>query len=139
MSSTPTTPAPPIVRDDASADFFDGTARGELLLRRCPRCGRIAAPQARQCPECAGTEFEPVPASGSATLVSWAVPRDREGRALTVAALVELAEGPWLRLRLIGAEPETLSTGLPLAVSFEAVEGSETVPVVAVSREGSAS
>lgn len=131
-------PTMPIARDAASAEFFDGTARGELLLRRCTDCGRISAPQARQCPDCAATEFTPAPASGAATLVSWTVPHDREGRPLTVAALVELAEGPWLRLRLTGvAEPAAeLSAGLPLTVSFEAVAGGETVPVVSVAREG---
>ena len=35
----------PVVRNDASAPFFDGTARGEFLLRRCTTAQLISVPR----------------------------------------------------------------------------------------------
>jgi uncharacterized OB-fold protein len=47
----------------------------------------------------------------------------------TVAALVELAEGPWLHGRLVGAEPASLTAGQPLTLAFDRPGGGESVPV----------
>jgi len=39
-------------RDAATEKFFDGTARGELLIRHCTARGAHAAPQSEACPAC---------------------------------------------------------------------------------------
>lgn len=128
-----------IDRDDASAAFYDGTAAGVLLLRHCSACGHLAAPAVTQCPSCDGTALGWQPAVGTATLISWAIPRDRTGVALAIAGLVELTEGPWLRAGIRGAAPEQLTVGLPLAVHFHRTgsdeQPGETVPVFAPIQE----
>lgn len=108
-----------IVRDEASAEFYDGTANNELLLRHCVGCDRLSAPQLTQCPFCGGTVLRWSPAAGTATLISWSVPRDRQGTAIAIAGLIELAEGPWLRARIVNASIDELAAGLPLTVCFE--------------------
>lgn len=118
-------------RDEASAPFFDGAAREELMIRRCPACGRTHAPTAASCPDCGGTDLEWTPATGQATLVTWAVPYDRATASpALVFALVELAEGPWMHTR-VDADPATLRAGTPLAVRFHHPDDGESFPTFA--------
>ncbi|SDZ35887.1 hypothetical protein SAMN05421504_113133 [Amycolatopsis xylanica] len=117
-----------VLRDEASAPFFDALARGELTVRQCSDCGELAAPQARACPVCSATEHAWTAVEGSGVVVSWTVRRDRGGEILAVGGIVELAEGPWLRARL-AVEPCRLSAGLPVTVLIERRDGEEPVPV----------
>lgn len=117
----------PVNRDEATATFFDSAARGELLLQRCPD-GHRSSPQSRRCEVCRSPALEPVPASGSASLVSWAVVHDRDGTQ-SIAAIVELEEGPWWWTMIVDVDPADLFEGQPMRVTFERPEASETVPV----------
>ena len=123
----------PVTRDTASAAFFDGTARGELLLRQCEDCDRLSAPRTETCPSCGSAHLAWTPAHGTGTLVSWTVVPGRapEGGEppRVIAGLVELAEGPWLHARIVGIAPEDARVGLPLAVGFHRPEDGESVPV----------
>jgi uncharacterized protein len=118
--------APEIHADDASAPFFDAAAEGVLLIRRCPGCGAYAAPTAETCEVCMEPASEWAPASGAATLVTWAVVHSPPHPAFTrqlplVSAVVELAEGPWLPMRLVTGPGEALpelAAGLPLEIVF---------------------
>jgi uncharacterized OB-fold protein len=123
----------PLGRDDETATFLDGTARGELLLRRC-RDGHWSEPAAMCCSTCCSAELAWEAASGTASLVSWAVTHSRptDGTADThrVLAVVELAEGPWWWTSLADVAPEEAVIGLHLQVAFErASDGDEAVPV----------
>ncbi len=119
----------PVGRNGATEEFFDGTAAGEFLLRRCQPHGHLSRPQARQCGACGSTELTWIPASGRARLVSWVVipARDREGEQLP--AIGELEEGPWWWSKLVGADPDSLVEGMPLRLVYERAEGGEAVPV----------
>ncbi|MGO8959626.1 MAG: Zn-ribbon domain-containing OB-fold protein [Streptosporangiaceae bacterium] len=112
-----------VARDDATAAFFDGTAAGRFLLRRCPD-GHYSEPAAVQCTTCAATELGWEPASGGATLVSWAVVW---GETPTILVIAELDEGPWWWSQLTDpvAEP---AVGQRLQLAFATGED-ETVPV----------
>ncbi|GAA1017602.1 hypothetical protein Aple_023790 [Acrocarpospora pleiomorpha] len=114
-------------RDAATAEFFDGTARGDLLIRRCDRCGGWAAPQTRTCPHCASPELSWTPAAGTGTVVTWSVVHTKGLPPVTVG-IVELDEGPWMQVQLTGDLPEDLSD-LRVRVAFERPEGGEAVPV----------
>ena len=116
---------PDAVRDDESAAFFDGTARGELMIKRCDACGHHVRPVALVCTRCHGRELTWVPASGDGTLVSWVVVHGRDGP--TVVGIVELDEGPWLDARLVDVDAAGLGVGEPLAVVFVDA-GEEKVP-----------
>lgn len=127
-------PVGPVGRNDDTAEFFDGTARDEFLLRRCAGAGHWNRPQAETCGTCGSTELRPEPSNGRARLVSWVVvhPRPRDGvepGPPSVPAIVELDEGPWWWTQIVDADPASLSGGQPLRVVFERPEGSEAVPV----------
>jgi uncharacterized OB-fold protein len=125
-----------IARDDASAPFFDAAAEGTLLLRRCPTCGQWSAPHHARCAD--GSALEWAPAAGTATLVSWAVdplPAVDEQLATpsggTCLGLVELAEGPWMHVAIVGVDPAVLHEGDALAVRFVRPGGGEPAPAFA--------
>ncbi|MCI2424214.1 OB-fold domain-containing protein [Saccharopolyspora sp. K220] len=117
-----------VSRNEASAEFFDGTARGELLVRRCPQCSLVIAPNVPQCPDCASIDLTWEPAGGTATLVTWTVVPGPDDTAV-VAGIVELTEGPWLHARILGVAPEDLAEGLALSVGFQRYGDGEAVPV----------
>lgn len=128
---------PAIVRQDpATAGFFAGTARGELLLRGCGRCAAVSRPQARSCQRCQSGELSWVAAAGTGTIVSWSVVHARPAAGAepppAVVAIIELSEGPWLHARLAVADPSGLAGGERVTVGFElppAGEDGEAVPV----------
>lgn len=114
---------PAVERDDASAAFFDAAARGELLVKQSAVSGAVLAPEARTDPTSGSPEMQPYVASGRGTLVSWAVVHRIALPALAasvpyVSAIVELAEGPWLMVRLIVDDPGRLRAGLPVRVRY---------------------
>jgi uncharacterized protein len=138
-----------IRRDERSGPFFDAAAAGRLLIRRCAACGRWLVPEAGACYDCGAEDPGWAPASGCGTLVSWAVlhPRasppgqpggtgraDAPGQAalLTVLALVELDEGPWLHtgLAVTGSEEiAALRAGQRVTAGFAHPADGESYPV----------
>jgi uncharacterized OB-fold protein len=125
-----------VQRDEATAEFFEGTAAGRFLLRRCP-AGHFSEPAATQCTTCPATDLAWTEAGGGATLVSWAVtwsrPSDREEPRRTILVIGELDEGPWWWTQLAGdldPEAELLAPGCRLLMAFERADAEhEAVPV----------
>jgi uncharacterized OB-fold protein len=118
----------PVRRDEATAAFFDGTARGELLLFRCP-AGHFSPPYSQQCDTCASVDLTAVAASGGASVVSRSVAHRRGGHR-DILVVAELDEGPWWWSKVIDVEPEQVVAGVRLTVVVErADEESEAVPV----------
>jgi uncharacterized protein len=103
--------------------FWDGTARGELLLQRCRDCKTIYFPPQPFCPSCSSDDVEVVRASGRGSLSSYVInQRAAPGfEAPYVIAVVELEEGPRLLTNLVGVEPDPqlLPLDLPLEAVFE--------------------
>ena len=126
----------PVQRDDATAEFFDATAAGRFLLRRCP-AGHISEPAATQCTACAATDLDWVEAGGGASLVSWAVswsrPADGDEPRKTLLAIGELDEGPWWWTLLacdLPPDAAELVPGRRLRIAFRRADPEhEAVPV----------
>lgn len=128
---------PRVERDEASTAFYDAAARGELLMQRAPS-GTVLPPEARTDPDSSSADLEPVAVSGEGTLVSWTVVHRAPLPALVeavpyVSAVVELAEGPWLMVRLLTDDPADLRVGTPVRVRYvtsgSAEEPGEVLPV----------
>lgn len=127
----------PVVRDAATATFFDGTARGVLLLRRSMTSGEILSPSAVQ--DGAGnTDLEWIAASGRGRVVSWAfVPRRIAGSDTPlelIVGLIELDEGPWWWTQLVDIDRDAVTEGLRVRAVFPKSgpdESDEYVPVFA--------
>lgn len=135
---------PAVERDQASAAFFDAAARGELLVKRSSVSGVVLAPETRTDPASGSSDMQPYVASGDGTLVSWAVVHRAPlpllaGSAPYVSAVVELAEGPWLMVRLIVDEPADLHAGAPVRVRYVRSGGpdgdGEVVPLFELCRK----
>ncbi|AYJ51283.1 Zn-ribbon domain-containing OB-fold protein [Rhodococcus sp. P1Y] len=110
MTAILSIPLAPVCRDAQTAEFFDGTARGEFLLRENIGTGELLAPQAAV-PDDA--DYRWMPASGRGRIISWTTVYGRNAERTVVPqhilAVVELDEGPWWWTRLVtdGTEPLT--------------------------------
>jgi uncharacterized OB-fold protein len=125
-----------VQRDQATAEFFDGTARGEFLLVKDTSTGEVLAPQFDTTVDPA--RYVRVPAAGTGTVVSWAVVHERaaDGSASRrPVGIVELDEGPWWWTSITGADPDEDLFGRRVRVAFEKVDDGETVPYFTVTGE----
>jgi uncharacterized protein len=118
-----------VQRDQATGEFFDGTARGEFLVVKDTRTGEVLAPQfdTTADPE----RYVRVPAAGTGAVVSWAVVHQREpdGSASRVpVGIVELDEGPWWWTSIAGVDPDDDLLGRRVRVAFERVGDGEAIP-----------
>jgi len=134
MNTADTPPPKPLPEpDEASLPFFDGARRGELMIQHCLACGAYLAPGSFVCSECLGDALEWTPASGRATLFSFAIMHQRYHPAFAAEvpyniAVVELEEGPRLNTNIIGVPNEALRVGMPLTVTFEPASEAVTLP-----------
>ncbi|MEV0550670.1 zinc ribbon domain-containing protein [Nocardia salmonicida] len=119
----------PLRRDQASALFFDGTARGELLLQRCSSCRHWNTPEIGICARCRSSALEWTRSTGLGHVVTWAVVHDRSDPHMRrVVGIVELVEGPWMRGQL-RASAESVWSGITVTTDFVSADGGESIPV----------
>jgi uncharacterized protein len=124
----------PVARDEASAFFFDATAQGRYLLRRCGDCHHVRAPEVPMCTNCLSETFEWFDATGTGQIESWVVLHSRPGLdGVTpdprIVVTVELTEGPWIVSALLGVEIEHIAHRMPVRIDFERPQDSESIPV----------
>jgi uncharacterized protein len=135
-------PAP--VPDHASAFFWEGAARGELLVQQCADCDSFQYPPTVVCEKCQSRDVRPARVSGRGTLYSLTVmhqaflPVFAEDLPFTIA-LVDLDDAPGARLltNIVEADPAQLTAGDPLEVVFEP-RGDYAVPQFRPARPGPA-
>lgn len=123
----------PIAHDAALMPFIEAAGKGVLLLRRCHDCLTYAGPDTAQCAGCASLALEWVESEGSGVLDTWTVTYDPGPDGCTpvrhVAGIVELAEGPWLDVAVLVDDPDTLSSGRQVVITFPAEPGAP-IPTV---------
>jgi uncharacterized OB-fold protein len=110
---------------EETAPFWEGTARGELLVQQCDSCGRLRFPPRPVCPWCRSFDATWTAMSGDATLWSFVIahppllPAYAEKAPYNVI-VVTLAEDPALRMvgNLDGAEPADIGIGAGLRVVY---------------------
>jgi uncharacterized OB-fold protein len=127
----------PDPEDEDAKPFWEGTARGELLVQKCSACGRRRIPPRPMCPDCRSLANEWVALSGKGRVWSFVVPHPPLLPAYAELApynviAVELDEDP--SLRLVGnllesaggaineVDPRTIEIGEPVRVVFAKVE-----------------
>jgi len=111
------------VHVEASSPFWDGCARSELLLQRCSACGALRHPPSSVCPHCLSAQNEWVPASGRGTIYTFAVVRQAlskawEDKVPYTVAVIELEEGLHFLTELVEIDPDAVTIGLPVEVTF---------------------
>ena len=109
-----------------SAPFWEGCTQGKLLLQACDACkGLIYFPR-RTCPRCGAGSLRWAEASGRGHLFSFSQVQvsfygpEWESELPYTVALVDLAEGPRMLSRMVGAT-DGIAIGDPVQVVFVAV------------------
>jgi uncharacterized OB-fold protein len=122
----------PIV-DHQSQPYWEGCARGELLLQKCSDCGAHRHPPSPRCAECRSPNAEWVPASGEGTIYTFVVVRRSfdpawEDDIPYVVAIVELAEGPHIMTNIVERRVDSVHVGMPVTVMFDHVTDEIALP-----------
>ena len=127
----------PDVSEPTAAEFWAGTARGELLVQVCASCGAWRMPPRPMCPVCRSTAVRWEQNSGHGTIWSFIVPHPPLLPAYSALApynviVVALEENPSIRFvgNLLASpdgaineiDPATIVIGEPVRVVFQPVE-----------------
>jgi uncharacterized OB-fold protein len=124
-----------IPKDQWTEPFWEGTARGELLLPHCGSCKTHRWPPGPFCPECRSQEVAWAPA-GPAVLCSYTVVRQPapDGTTRIVApSLVEFPESGGVRIvaALVDTPLEAIAIGSTLTLGWNC-HGEDNVPVFSI-------
>ena len=115
-------PAPSPAVNPETREFWEATAQGRLLLKRCLDCGSVIWYPRALCPECGSLRTEWFEAAGRGRVYSYTVNHRGQGAyagaAPYVLAYVELDEGPRVMTNLVEAGEDELAVGLPVEVTF---------------------
>lgn len=127
----------PDLDDEVSAPFWQGAARGELLVQACGSCSAWRMPPRPMCPRCRSLMVDWVPTSGRGTIWSFIVPHPPLLPAYAELApynaiVVALEEDPTIRFvgnlvatpdgPIDGIDPATIVIDTPVRVVFQTVE-----------------
>jgi hypothetical protein len=115
-----------------SAPFWDAAREGRLLIQRSRRTGRYVYYPRAVSPFGTGDELEWVEVSGKGTVYAYAIARtptvpEMAADVPYVIAIVELTEGARLTANIVGCDPETVHTGMPVEAAFVAAAGGRTL------------
>lgn len=127
------TPNPWPVRDADTEHFWDGIDRGELLLQRCQHCQRRQYYPRAVCRFCSSDRLDWVESDGRGTVYSFTVSRrapypEFTDRLPLIVALVDLDDGPRMLANIVGVDPEELSIGDAVGVTFIEVDDGIVLP-----------
>jgi len=125
-------PAP--AADGETRAYWEGAARGELVLQRCGACGTVQHRPRALCVSCLSDAIEHFVASGRGRLHTFTVTHQNQAPGFReacpyVLAYVDLEEGPRVLTNVVGCDPAALRIGLPVRVDFAPTEGEFPVPV----------
>ena len=127
----------PDLGDENSAPFWEGCARGELLVQACASCALRRMPPRPMCPRCRSLEIRWEPTSGRGRIWSFIVPHPPLLPAFAEVApynaiIVELEEDPLIRFagnlvtsadgEINEIDPTTIVIGEPVQVVFHRID-----------------
>ncbi len=121
------TPAPRTTPE--TERFWEATADGKLLLKKCADCGEYHHYPRSHCPFCFSDETEWTEASGDGTVYTYTVTHQNaapyDEATPYVLAYVELDDGPRVMTNVVGVEPEDVSVGQEVTVVFDETDDGE--------------
>lgn len=137
LSMAPDLTALEIPMDAWTQPFWDGSAKGKLLLPRCSSCHRCRWPPGPFCPYCQSQQIEWVPA-GVARLYSFTIVRDQLAKdaaesAPRVPALIEFpaADGVRLVAAIVNTPLENILIGAEVKLGWSQAANA-SVPVFSI-------
>jgi hypothetical protein len=126
MSTELPAPAPDV--NPETRAYWDATAQGRLLLKRCLDCGSVIWYPRALCPDCASMRTEWFASAGRGRVYSYTINHRGQGAysgaGPYVLAYVELDEGPRVMTNIVGADllgegPGAVAVGLRVEVVFD--------------------
>ncbi len=127
----------PDTSEATTAPFWEGCARGELLVQACGACGAWRHPPRPMCPRCRSTDVRWDRTSGTGRVWSFVVPHPPLLPAYTPLApynviVVELDDDPTIRMvgNLVATadgdineiDPHSITVGEPVQVVFHRID-----------------
>lgn len=122
-----------------SAEFWEATREGRLLVQWCTECDKgIFYPRAF-CPDCGrsavGAGLEWRTASGQATVHSLTIEHNPAATGASfsggepyVVALVDLAEGVRMLTNIVGCPPDEVRVGMAVTLTWEPLSDGRQLP-----------
>jgi uncharacterized protein len=118
-------PAPAVSTENEP--FWNATAQGKLLVKRCTACGEAHHYPRTLCPFCFSDKTEWTDASGRGTIYSYSVMR--RAPEPYVMAYVTLEEGPTMMTNIVDCDFDALKIGQKVKVVFKPSDGGAPVPM----------
>jgi uncharacterized OB-fold protein len=139
VSDVPPRPAPDV--STYGAPFWAAARDHRLVLQHCPRCDRLQHYPRPWCTRCLGDRLDHVDAAGTGVVYSCTVVRRNPAPAFAsrvpyVLAIVELDEGVRLFANVVDCDPESVTIGTRVRVTFEDADGGQPVPQFTPIRDG---
>ncbi len=112
--------------------YWEGAARGQLMLQQCSACGQRPFPPHTHCEQCGSADLAWQAASGKGTIYTYTIsyraphPVFRD-QCPMVIAVVELDEGPRLITNIIECDPDHVAVGMAVEAAFEKIDDSDVV------------
>ncbi|CAN5770763.1 OB-fold domain-containing protein [soil metagenome] len=119
-------PAPPITPENQP--FFEASARGVLMLKRCEECERFHYYPRAICPHCFSNRTQWYAAKGTGTLYTYSVLRLGTPTPFALA-YVKLDEGPTMMTNIVECDLDALSIGMPLQMVCKPATDGTMIPM----------
>ena len=108
---------------ELSSRFWAATTEGRFVIQQCGSCKAATFYPKLNCPSCGSTDLADLDASGRGTLFTYTIARRPTHGAFAeagpyVIAIVELDEGPHVTTNLIECDPEDVTIGMAVEVTF---------------------
>jgi uncharacterized OB-fold protein len=122
--------------DEDTAFYWEAASQGLLMAQRCATCARLWHPPSPVCPHCQGLDWTVEALPGTGTLHSVAKVHDPgspiqgSGYLICLVELPDPTGGPGVRVvaNLRGTELEGAAIGMPVELTFEALQGEQRLP-----------
>lgn len=114
-----------------SRPFWEGCARGELLVQHCQDCGHYIFIPEVACTKCFSLNTEWVKSSRKGTVYTFSTMYRAQSPAFDVpytVASIEMAEGYFISSNIVGIDPDNIKIGMPVEVTFERITDEITLP-----------
>ncbi len=117
--------------ESETREYWEGTKRDELLIKKCQDCGKVLHPRRQVCGDCRSFNLQWTKASGQGKVYSFSVvyrPPTPQwlDKIPYIVGIIELEEGVYLFSNIL-CDPGTIRTDLPVTVVFQKDEGGKRV------------
>ena len=123
-------PLPTVVGETRA--YWDACRRGQLLIQRCDKCEEYQFYPRGICAHCWSENPAWVQASGKGTVWTYTVTYQNRTTGFDqgpyVLALVELEEGVRMFTNIVGCDPNEVTIGMPVEVTFERATDQISIP-----------